>query len=134
MNLMDFYVSMNPPTVTAQMHRVKMVNGKPLFYDSPELSDARQKLTAYLSRYAPIQPYKQGIRLAVIWAFLPVGNHKDGDYRTTRPDTDNLQKLLKDVMTKLRFWQDDALVASETIEKIWCDKPGLYIAIEPLEE
>lgn len=26
---------------------------------------------------------------------------KDGEYKTTRPDTENLQKLLKDVMTGL---------------------------------
>ena len=60
--------------------------------------------------------------------------HKDGEYRTQKPDTDNLQKLLKDCMTRCGFWKDDALVASETAEKLWAEAPGIYIRIEELEE
>lgn len=51
---------------------------------------------------------------------------------TTKPDTDNLQKLLKDCMTKLGYWQDDAQVASEIVEKFWADTVGIYIKIEEL--
>lgn len=54
-------------------------------------------------------------------------------YKSTKPDTDNLQKMLKDVMTELNFWKDDALVASEVIEKFWAEVPGIYIRIEELE-
>jgi len=60
--------------------------------------------------------------------------HKDGEYRITKPDTDNLQKMLKDVMTRLGFWQDDALVASDFCEKFWAELPGIYIKIQPLNE
>ena len=59
-------------------------------------------------------------------------NHKDGEYRITKPDTDNLQKMLKDCMTLVGFWKDDALVASEITEKFWAEKPGIYIRIEEL--
>ena len=45
------------------------------------------------------------------WCF-PKGKHSDGEYKATKPDTDNLQKMLKDVMTEVGFWKDDALVAS----------------------
>ena len=55
-----------------------------------------------------------------------------GEYRITKPDTDNLNKLLKDCMTEVCFWKDDSLVASEIIEKFWADKPGIYIKIEEL--
>ena len=50
-----------------------------------------------------------------------------------RPDTDNLQKLLKDCMTAEHFWTDDALVCSEITEKFWADTPGIWIHIEPVE-
>ncbi|WP_432651737.1 RusA family crossover junction endodeoxyribonuclease, partial [Huintestinicola sp.] len=30
------------------------------------------------------------------------------------------------------FWKDDALVASEIIEKFWADIPGIWICIEEL--
>ena len=38
--------------------------------------------------------------------------------------------MLKDCMTGLGYWADDALVASEITEKFWSELPGIYIAIE----
>ncbi len=52
---------------------------------------------------------------------------------STKPDTDNLQKMLKDCMTKCYFWQDDALVASELFEKFWVEIPGIFVRIEVLD-
>lgn len=127
----EFFMAMVPPTVTHQMHRVSVVNGKPKFYDSPALSNARQKLTANLFQHRPKAMYTTGVRLVTKWIF-PKGKHKNGSYRTTRPDTDNLQKLLKDCMTDCRFWKDDALVASEICEKFWGEPCGIYVRVEEL--
>ena len=124
---------MMPPTVTAQEHKVMVKNGKPVFYDTPEIKDARSKLKSYLWKYRPAKPYEVGVRLIVKWLF-PKGRHQNGEYRTTKPDTDNLQKLLKDCMTQTGFWKDDAQVVRETVEKRWSDEPaGIYIEIEELE-
>ena len=41
-------------------------------------------------------------------------------------------KMLKDVMTDLRYWKDDAQVASEVIEKYWANIPGIYVKVENL--
>ena len=130
-----FFLAMIPPTVTAQEHKVTVRGGKPVFYDPPEVKAAREKLMAHLARFAPEKPYSCGVRLTVKWLFPYVGNkHADGEYRTTKPDTDNLQKLLKDCMTTCGFWKDDCLVASEICEKFWADIPGIFIRIEPLSE
>lgn len=131
MMITEFFMAMNPPTVTHQEHKVAVINGKPVFYDPPELKAARQKLMAYLGYHVPEEPIHHGIRLIVKWCF-PRGTHRDGEYRTTKPDTDNLQKLLKDCMTACNFWEDDALVASEIVEKFWANIPGIYIRIEEL--
>lgn len=72
-----------------------------------------------------------GVRLITKWCF-PRGKHLDGTYRLSKPDTDNLQKLLKDCMTKVGFWDDDALVASEIVEKFWAEVPGIYVRIDRL--
>lgn len=128
-----FFMAMEPPTITHQEHRVAVVKGKPVFYDGPELEEARRKLTAHLAKHRPEERYERGVRLIVKWCF-PRGRHKDGEYRITKPDTDNLQKLLKDCMTVAGFWKDDALVASEIAEKFWADIPGIYIQIEELPE
>ena len=62
-------------------------------------------------------------------------SHRHGEWIKTKPDTDNLQKLLKDCMTQVGFWKDDAQVVSEKVQKRWSDEPtGIYIEIKELEE
>ena len=122
---------MIPPTVTHQEKQARVVNGKPQFYEPQELRNARAKLLVHLARQKPAQPFSGGVRLVTRWCF-PRGSHRDGEYRITKPDTDNLQKLLKDCMTSAGFWRDDALVASELCEKFWAEMPGIYIRVEEL--
>lgn len=131
MTIIEFFMPMVPPTTTHQQKQVHVINSKPVFYEPSELKTARVKLIAHLSKHTPKQPITQGVRLVTKWCF-PRGSHKDGSYRITKPDTDNLQKLLKDCMTQVHFWKDDALVASEICEKFWADVPGIYIKIEEL--
>ena len=131
--MIEFFIPMVPPTVTAQEQKTGIRNGKPFRYDPPELKAAKQKMTAHLGRYKPDAPYTGGIRLVTKWLFPCCGKHQDGEYRITRPDTDNLQKLLKDCLTKIGFWKDDAQVCSEIVEKFWAAVPGIYIAIQEVE-
>ncbi len=128
----QFFMPMIPPTVTAQEHKVRVSGGKPVFYDPAELKEAKSKLTANLAKHCTDRPFSSAVRLVVKWLFPVSGKHRNGEYRTTRPDTDNLQKMLKDCMTELGFWKDDALVASEITEKFWADVPGIWISVEEL--
>lgn len=127
----EFFMPMIPPTVTHQEKQVAVRNGKPIFYEPPKLKEARAKLTAYLMKHIPEQPYTSGVRLTVKWCF-PKGRHHNGEYKITKPDTDNLNKLLKDCMTHCGFWKDDALVASEICEKFWAETSGIYVKVESL--
>lgn len=124
-----FFLPMNPPTVTHQEKQVRVVNGKPRFYEPQELRNARAMFHDRLCHWKPTEPITGGIRLVVKWCF-PRGRHKDGEYRVTRPDTDNLQKLLKDCMTDAGFWKDDAQVCCEIVEKFWTEIPGIYVKVE----
>jgi len=135
--LLEFFMPMIPPTVTAQEHKVAVKNGKPVFYDTPRLKAARDKLMSNLYKHKPKKPYTCGLQLVVKWCFPARSadgkrKHKNGEYRITKPDTDNLQKLLKDCMTRCVFWKDDALIASEVVEKFWADLPGIWIEIYKL--
>ena len=112
----EFFMVMEPPTVTHQEKQVHMVKGKPVFYEPAELQTARAKLQAHLAQHRPEHRIEKGCRLIAKWCF-PQGRHQNGEYRITKPDTDNLQKLLKDCMTIVGFWKDDALVASEVLGK-----------------
>lgn len=128
--MIEFFLPIIPPTTTHQQKAVRVMNGKPIFYEPEDLKAARVKLQAHLSKYVPDVRYTGAVRLITKWCFPITGKRKDGEYKTTKPDTDNLQKLLKDVMTDLGYWTDDALVASEVIEKFWAKIPGIYIKIE----
>ena len=129
---MKFFLSMIPPTATHQEKQVRVVKGKPIFYEPTRLKEARAKLAAYLAQHRPQDVLEGPLQLIVKWLFPITAKHHDGQYKTTRPDTDNLQKLLKDVMTDLNFWHDDAQVASEIVEKFWAEKTGIYIEIHNL--
>lgn len=128
----EFFMPMIPPTATAQEHKVRIRKGKPVFYDPPAVTDARAKLRAHLYPHRPGKPFTGPVRLVVKWLFPVCGKHRHGEYKATRPDTDNLQKLLKDCMTECGFWKDDALVASEVCEKLYSNLRGIWIHIEQI--
>lgn len=131
----EFFLSMIPPTKTHQEKQVTFKGGKPVFFEPAELKAVRSKLESSLAKYVPDQKYTTAIQLVTKWCY-PWPDDKVRDYvaryKTTKPDTDNMVKMIKDVMTKLGFWTDDALVASEIIEKFWADIPGIYVRIEVL--
>lgn len=129
----EFFMPMKKiPTTTHQQKKISTRGVKPVVYEPEQLKTARVKFMACLSKHVPAKKYTGAVRLVVKWCFPITGNHKDGEYKTTRPDTDNLIKLLKDCMTKLQFWTDDAIVASEINEKFYAVLPGVYIRIEEL--
>ena len=130
---MKFKLNIEPPTVTAQEHKVKVVHGRPLFYDPPKVRHAKGVLSEALMVHAPLEPLTGPVELRAVWKFKRSRLHRHGEWRTTRPDTDNLQKLLKDIMTGLGFWNDDAQVVRESVEKMWSNDPGLEIEITELE-
>lgn len=127
---LEFFVPMIPPTITAQQAKARSSSRRP--YKPQELKNARLKLRDHIGRFAPDKPFDGPLRLVVKWCWPIRPGRRHGQYKHTRPDTDNLQKMLKDVMTELGFWTNDARVASEIVEKFWADPPGIYIAVEEL--
>ena len=129
----EFFMPMDPPTVTHQEQKTGIRNGKPFRYEPPELKAARAKLTAHLAKHKPECKLNGALGLKTTWLFPCGESHKPGEYRITKPDTDNLQKLLKDCMTSVGFWKDDAQVAVECVQKRWNDVPGIYITVTELD-
>ena len=131
-NQMQFFMPMNPPTKTYQEKKLGVTKkGRAYIYEDEELKAVRQKLMAHLGQHAPDKPIEGAIQLIVKWCFPIIGKHLPGDWKTSKPDTDNLQKMLKDCMTACSFWKDDAQVASEIVQKFYCDVPGIFIAEVP---
>ena len=127
----EFFLPMaKTPTITQQEHQVRIVNGKPIFYEPQELKAARQLLMDSIAKYVPDQPLDGPIQLITKW----IWKGPKTSYKVTKPDTDNLIKMLKDCMTRTGYWHDDAQVASEITEKFWSDIPGIYVKVVTLDE
>ena len=130
---MKFKLKMIPPTATAQQKGERVVGGYIHHYKKKNVAKAEAILRDALLPYVPEEPIEnQPIALSVVWMFpypKSARKHKQGMSRRkiTRPDTDNLNKMLKDVMTDMGFWKDDALICTETILKLYGDEPGILI-------
>ena len=128
----EFFLAMIPPTKTHQQKKIRIQNGKPMTYEPVELKTLRSKLMGLLVKYRPEAPLVGPIQLVTKWIYPARGKHASGEYKTTKPDTDNMIKLLKDCMTDCGYWKDDAHVASEVTEKFYGEVTGIYVCAAEL--
>lgn len=136
---MRFKLKMIPPTATAQQKGERVVRGHIHHFKKKNVAAAEAILRDALLPYVPEEPIADTpISFVVRWMFpypKSARKHQPGHkrWKITRPDTDNLNKLLKDVMTDMGFWKDDALISQEVICKMYDDEPGIWISIRTME-
>ena len=128
-----------PPTATAQHKGVFVVNGRPRFFTKKPVRRAEDFLAALVSMHAPDAPFDVPVALTVRWTFPFRKSERKSVVRAgldvphvSRPDLDNLEKGLLDVLTRLNFWTDDSLVADKRTSKRWGAKPGIDVEIRPV--
>lgn len=141
----EFYLHFEEgmPKGTAQMkgERIayRFIGGKKVpyidHYRKPEVQATRNQLTLMMKKYRPKQPSDRPIRL-VVCLYFNISKPKKlwGKYKTTRPDCDNYVKEIKDVMTDLKFWNDDAQVVDLRVIKRYSEKATIYIRLEELDD
>lgn len=130
----DYYlieIQGQPPRTTHQSGT--RISGKHT-YKTKALKEAELYLEESLKPHVPGEPIDGPIELVCTWGFEASNSRQNHCWKTTKPDTDNMQKTLKDVMTRMGFWKDDALVVHETCKKIWTDQPGIQIEIKEIDE
>lgn len=129
-NIIEFFMPMEPPTATAQEKGINKKTGA--IYLKSAAQSAREKLQAHLWGNIPKEPLSGPVELNAVWLFK-TEKHQDGEFHTSKPDLDNLEKDLLDSMTRLKFWSDDKQVAQKNTAKRWTTKvPGIYIKAEEL--
>ena len=133
MSRIDIYLPGNPSTRTAQQKGETVINGRTHHYEKKEVRLVKQELLRRLKPYAPDVPVDGPICLQVDWAF-ELKRLRHNEWKTTRPDLDNLEKGLLDVMTEAGFWKDDAQVVIKTTSKkaVPVGKGYLHISIRTL--
>ena len=133
--MIEFFIPLkSPPTTTFQD---KEINWKTKsFYKSYDVKQIEHLYRMHLAQHVPKEKITGPVRLITKWCY-PYPDYftaKDRvpTFKTSKPDTENMVKLLKDQMTYLGFWNDDAQVASDVIEKFWAEPTGIYCKIESL--
>ena len=135
---MEFFIPLEKiPTVTAQTQRIATYGGKPRVYKHAQLVDAEQLFIAHLAPHAPEHPATGPCFVFTTWLFQTTDKSKAGQWKTTKPDTDNLLKMFKDCMTKVGFWKDDAQVVYESTQKMYAaskDEVGIFVQVKELDK
>jgi len=138
-----FKLNIEPPRTTAQAsHRIIKPKDRAAFIGSYQSGKWRvqEKEFMYLMKpFAPRKPMTGPLWLIIKWVY-PYRKAdkkwiKEGKLHScdTRPDTDNLEKGIKDVMGKLNYFNDDSQVARSDFWKQWGTNPHIFISIESIE-
>lgn len=132
MNKLKFFVNMDEvPKTTAQQK--KFSTKTKTFYKPTKVKYSEYLLIRALSGRQPREPYSKPVELYVTWLFPLTKKAKNGQVKDTRPDLDNLQKTIQDIMTKLGYFKDDNLITDMHLKKRMHEHTGLIIQIKEVE-
>lgn len=115
--------------------------GKPwiMHYEKKAIKEARLVYEIELSKHISEIDYhlcdEKGVKnpLKVSIQFFYTGRSRVWDeYKTTRPDVDNVAKLFLDCLTSAHMIEDDSQIASLTLEKRFDFKAHIKLSITEL--
>lgn len=123
------------PRTTHQQKKGACRNGQLFFYEPKNVKATRQLFMSKLKEYKPNKPISTACQLNVVWYFDTKNKKDDNKFKTTRPDLDNLNKLLQDCLVKSGYLSDDSIVVRLLTEKRYSlNNSGISIYIKELEE
>lgn len=100
--------------------------------------EAIEKIKNAISPFRPEAPVNGPVYIKIIWCFPYRKSERKAKLgevipKDTRPDIDNLNKNLLDILQKEQFITDDSNVVRLTTEKCWYETSGLYIKIMEID-
>ncbi|MBQ7649587.1 MAG: RusA family crossover junction endodeoxyribonuclease [Victivallales bacterium] len=111
----EFREEFDIPNSTPQQRKLGGKNTHP----TAGLRYARAAWQALLERHRPPKPMDKSVMLHVTLNYHTADTRRDGQPKTTRPDGDNILKIIKDAATRAGWWRDDAIVFLEFILRRW---------------
>lgn len=125
MKISFFAVMDEIPRSTHQEKGVRIVRGRPMFYEKKEVAEIRRFYSAIFKAYQPPQPMTGAVAVRIGFHYPVKRPHKDGEVKGTRPDLDNMAKLILDVATACGFWNDDGQIALLQLSKSYSSPSGI---------
>lgn len=104
-------------------------------YTPAATRDAESTVTAqFLSLAYPDMPFRKPLSVVIDFYFSRPRSRKHERYHTTRPDLDNLAKLVLDCGNGI-IWEDDKQIVHLSVSKHYCSsegQPGFQIEVEEI--
>lgn len=143
--MISFTLNIEPPATTAQQKGERVVlpkHGKPFIghYTKKKVAQAALAFGVALAPHRIPTPMVGPILLTMTFVYPwrksePKRNRlKNIMPKFTIPDVDNSAKLIIDVMTKQKFWNDDGQIADLHLRKYWGNHPGITILAYEMNE
>ena len=130
---LSFFAPMKAiPGSTKQEHGANHKTGK--YYSHAGWREAEEKIRAALLPFRPAGLLTGPLSLKVVWSYPAGKSHRTGDPKVSRPDLDNLQKGLQDIMQSLGFFANDGAIVHLDAAKAYGEHAGIYIRITELEK
>ncbi len=94
-------------------------------------------LALFCARHRPEEPMAGPIRLTLVFLYPwrasePLKNRHGEKLKDTKPDLDNLEKQITDVLERSGFFSDDAKIACKASRKAWTDQGSTFVRIEQM--
>ena len=107
-------------------------------YASSKAKGWASELAVGMAPFKPQKPLEGPLWVSITWVFghtkaEPKSKRESYKWKTTRPDLDNMEKTVLDVLTQQGFMLDDSQVVFKTTKKMHGPKPCLLIGIVPLD-
>ena len=136
------WLSFVPPTVTSQQKGLRVFGRKRHhFFTKDEVHDAETLIREALDPHRLGQPLHGAIGLHTSWVWpwrknepKRVTNKELLALRDTPPDHDNCVKLFQDVMTGMKFFDDDGRIAVADTNTYWGYEPGIGLMVGRLRD
>lgn len=119
MKVAEFELWIPIPSATAQQTGIAIRNGKPYGYKKQKVKDAEKLFALALKPHRIPEPIEGAIKLTIVWSYQTKDKKRNGKLKTTRPDLDNLNKIIQDSLVKAGFIKDDSQVAILQAYKAW---------------
>lgn len=133
MSAVEFFAPMRIPATTHNdLMAVPMAHGGARIVKSQALRDAEAAWESRLARFAPERPLRGPLAADVRLCWQADSGHPAGSPKATKPDLDNVEKTLWDVMERLGFFEGDQQVAVKTVAKMYAEHPGAYVRLEEM--
>jgi Holliday junction resolvase RusA-like endonuclease len=137
----SFRIDWTPPKATHQGSATILKDSRTgrLFTGKPKGSPgakAKKQWIFWLAQYRPREPFTGPLEVQITITYPwrtkdPLKKRALGPApMDTKPDLDNLLKLVLDAMTACRFWKDDNQVTDLKAKKRLGDRPGVKVTIQ----